>query len=151
MFSPLLDEVEIKHQVHRGDHDDEQAEADPKPAALVDVGNLLPEKTKDKRNQINERDAARGRHDAHAEFSRGADQAGAIRQQQPEERAEGEADGLQDDAVELRLVVGGQSAEEQPLQRAVERGSERRPFLLEDGDQANHEAADGAARHPRRG
>ena len=83
-----FDEVEVEHQVQRGDHDDEQAEADADQAGFVDVRHVVPNRPQHDRDQVDQRDAAGGRDHAELEVLRRPDQPAAVRHQQREQRAD---------------------------------------------------------------
>ncbi len=103
------------------------------------------EEAQHERGQVEQGDAASGRDHAQLEVLGGLDQAAAVREQQREQGAEGQQHGLEHDAGELGVEHGRDGAEEQAFHQRVHRRGDRRPFLLEDGDQRQHEAADGAA------
>ena len=79
---PLLDEIEIQHQVQGGDGDHDQAEDDAHRAGPEDQGNAHPEQPQDQGNDVEQGDAAGGRHDAPFETLGGLDQSRFISQQQ---------------------------------------------------------------------
>ena len=94
--------------------------------AAVDGGEVDAEEAQHHFEQVEEHDAAGGRDDAHAELLRDLDHAGAIDDQQDEEGAEGEADGLNGDAGIAQLKSRRESAQDQAFKQRVDGRCDRR-------------------------
>ncbi|KAG1448104.1 hypothetical protein G6F57_016926 [Rhizopus arrhizus] len=135
----------FQHQVQCCDNHHEQAEGDAQPAGVVDHRDVDVEEAQYERGQVEQGDAAGGSHHAHLEVLGGLDHAAAVREQQRGQRAEGQQHGLEHDARVLHVEQRRDGAQEQALDQRVHRCGDRRPFLLEDGDQRQHQPADRAA------
>src|SRR5690606_25214031 len=145
VLDAAFDEVEVQHQVHRRDHDHEQAEADADQAAFVDQRDLDAEEAQCDRRQVHQRDATGGCDHAELEVLGGLDQAAAVGEQHREQGAEGEHHRLHHDAFVQMVEQGRDRAQEEALDQRVQRRGDRRPGLLERGDQGQHQAADRTA------
>ena len=84
-------------------------------------GMSAPKSRSDDRRQVDEGDGAGRGDDAHAQLLGDPDAAGGEQREHDQEHADGEADGLQHDAVELHLVEVRDAADEQALGGGVER------------------------------
>src|SRR5574341_1545061 len=145
-----LDEIEVEHEVQGRDDDDEEAEADPDHPALVNKRHADAEEAKQDRDEIDGRDPARCRDHAELEILRGFDHPRLIREQETEERAEGEPHGLDHDARVTAFEDRRNPAEHQPFEEGVERGRHRGPRFLKDRNKGDDEAAERPADDPRR-
>ena len=139
-----LDEVEVEDEVHGGDADDDEGEADADDAAAIDGGELEVEEAEDHLQEVEEGDGTGGGDDAEAELVSNADDAGAVDDEEGAEGAEGEGDGLHGDAGVANLKDGGDAAEDEAFAEGVGGGSDGRPLSLEDGDHGEDEPADEA-------
>ena len=139
-----FDEVEVQHQVQRGHDHHEQAESDAQPAGVVDHRHVDVEEAQHERGQVEQGDTAGGGDHAHLEVLGGLDHAAAVCEQQGGQGAEGQQHRLEHDARVLHVEQCRHGAQEQAFNQRVHRRGHRRPFLLEDGDQCQHQATDRA-------
>uniref|UniRef100_A0A914YWS1 Uncharacterized protein n=1 Tax=Panagrolaimus superbus TaxID=310955 RepID=A0A914YWS1_9BILA len=102
------------------------------------------EEAQHERGQVEQGNAAGGSDHAHLEVLCGLDHAAAVCEQQRGQGAEGQQHGLEHDARVLHVEQGRHGAQEQAFDQRVHRRGDRRPFLLEDGDQRQHQTADRA-------
>ena len=114
----------------------------PRRARSIDCGKVNSEEPQHKLHQIKECNAAGGRDHSQLEFFGGANYAGAVGEQQNYQSAKGQPDGLYGDSVKARFIHRRDAAQHQAFQQRIQRRGNRRPLLLENGDQGNDEAAD---------
>ena len=115
MFRSSFYEVKVEHQVQRRNGDYEQAKANPeKPIAVYEADRRAKE-AHDKADEIQDRDASGRGHDHQAKVFSRLDPATLIGEQQHSEGAEGQTDGLDDDARVLRFEDSRDSTEDQAL------------------------------------
>jgi hypothetical protein len=84
LFDALLDEVEVEHEVQRGDHHHEGADADRQPAAVVQEAEALAEEAAIRACHVDQEDRAGGGDHAELEVLGRLDQAAAVRREQRE-------------------------------------------------------------------
>ena len=102
-------------------------------------GTLHSEETEDETQQVQQRNAARGRRDAELEVLGGLDHARPICEEQRAERPEREEHRLADDPGVPGLEHHGDPAERDTFQGGVDGGRVRGPRLLENRDQGDDE------------
>ena len=89
----------------------------------------------DKSEQVGKHDAEGGPdHDLH-EHRGGAEDIPLKEEEHSSKGSEGQHDGLKGNTAGLGLVHGGDATNEEPLAEGVDRCGDRRPGLLEDGNQ----------------
>ena len=116
-----FDHVKIENQIQRRYDDHKEAEADAHGAAAVDRRDLNVEETaKNHFHEIEKRDAASGGDHAELEALRRANHSRFVGEQHDEQRAEGEAHGLNRDAWVRMLEHGGDAAERQAFEERVD-------------------------------
>ncbi len=105
-----FDHVEVEDQIERGDDHHEETETDTPGTAAVENADVDAEEAQDHSDKVEDGDAAGGGDHAELEALCGANNAGLVRHQHDQERAEGQAHGFDGDAMIRGLENCGDAA-----------------------------------------
>jgi len=144
----LLDEVEIEHEIERGEDHDEHAEQEPDWPVRVNQRHLDSEEAEGETNKIHDEDSARRRGHAKSEVLSGLNHSGPVGDEERAERAECEKHRLADDAWICGLGEHRDAAERNALEPCVNQRGVLRPRVFEHGHQHHDETGDARDQNP---